>query len=476
MANSELISSQLDRLFAAHHQTDRAFALWLYASILLGVLVLSFIALPYAERIAERRGLVRALDDVAQEIASTRQRLDDVAASMEGYRELRKKWEELYSVMTELDVLESLVEGTEEQARELEDTKERVVTRCLKGDVGPLKDWLKGQAVSSPNVILNYIEEKCPTTRDVLGSNVTGRPCWWLAGIAWQYCRLQGELTKRHGAINATYQAFPYRPDGADWAALQPAWAQAIAFFSDTTDLDERHPIDFTPVRQNLIPLSAAYSEFVGAVGNSLQTEQNRLSETLAARQKHKEALDGELAKVSADLDRINSFDKLQTPLGDVPITLNAVVLGLPLALCAAFVYTVSLFTRTMSLRREIARLIARQDPDRAITGPQQLGLLAPVWIEPWDAWPRQLVRYALLAGPLVLGASSALYFAALGIFAEGSGDFPGGAMGVATSYGVLFVVAVVALAHAVRVVRANAWRWDEGDISPGLPSSDGQG
>lgn len=474
MANSELISSQLDRLFAAHHQTDRAFTLWLYASILLGLLVLSFIALPYAERIAERRGLVRALDDVDREIASTRQRLDDVAASTEKHQELSKKWRELYSVMTDLDALESLVEGTEGQARELEGIKKGVAD-CLGENVGPLRDWLTGQTASSPEIILDHVGKNC-ARRGVLGFSVTGQPCWWLTGLAWQYCRLQDEITKRHQAIGAIYEAFPYRPDSVERAALGPLWAQAVAFFDDTTDLDERRPNDFTPLRRNFVPLKKAYGEFVQAVANGLQAEQDRLSEMLNAQQKRKETLDGELARVSADLDRINSFDRLQTPLGDVPITLNAVVLGLPLALCAAFVYTISLFTRTMSLRREIARLIARQDPDRAITGPQQLGLLAPVWIEPWDAWPRQLVRYALLAGPLVLGASSALYFAALGIFAEGSGDFPGGAIGVAISYGGLFVVAVVALAHAVRVVRANAWRWDEGEIAPGLPPSDGQG
>lgn len=452
--DSALIQSQLDRLFDTHQRIDRSFAIWLYAPMLAGVAFLVLIAMPYAQFFDAHRTLGRDGDAAEAAVESLKRSETEVVAKLRDYDGVRQSWRELLEQMSDVGVIDRLVDGKEEQAARVAEMK-RDVMDFVGTDYEPLQDWLSGRAKAPPDM------PDDPGNMRMLNAylykHIARDPCAALVGADWQYCLYAKGLSHSRERIEAF--VIPLAQDAAIGPQAAAAFAhfdEVLAFLKGQARLDGKvRPAEVRRVRSALQPLSREMEALVQTVGRTLRERRQTLSTGLAAAKARAFDIAAERAQTAEKLDRINSFDRLQTPLGDLPVTLNALVLTLPPALLATFVYAVTLLQRGLKTRAQIARLYRFQD--HAVFSDETLALLAPVWLDPRDGWGRRGVRLALLGVVPALAIGSAAAFAWLGVLREAVVDFPGGLSGVVVVYSIAVLAAAAATLALVRDTRRTA-------------------
>lgn len=206
------------------------------------------------------------------------------------------------------------------------------------------------------------------------------------------------------------------------------------------------HP-DPNRIRGYLTHDIRAYSEVLRELGSEL-------SELLPDRSKEIEALEAELAIAEGDeaellgqLDRLSKFDRLGTPFGEVPITLNQLALLFPIAVAAGFLVIAASFGRMATLHHEFTRLSAIFDEDGEVISAAHLNAVAPMWLNRSEAPAALGLKWAILLIPAGLVLATCALIHQSDTFAEA---FPEGSAISSAVYYALYAISLLLVAGGI--------------------------
>lgn len=190
-----------------------------------------------------------------------------------------------------------------------------------------------------------------------------------------------------------------------------------------------------------------AYSEALGNLGSELSRFlPNKSEEIEALKAEISDARENE-ADVLNELERLSKFDRLDTPFGAVPITLNQLALLFPVAVAVGFLVVAASFGRMATLRQEFARLSAMFDDDGEVMNASYLNAVAPMWLNRNEEPVVLGLKWAILLIPAGLILVTYALIQQSNTFAEA---FPEGSAISSAVYYVLYGLSLLLVAGGV--------------------------
>lgn len=263
----------------------------------------------------------------------------------------------------------------------------------------------------------------------------------------WQYCTLRTIIKDKHLKFIQLYKKMSIKLTDNQYVEIQSLQSKTLQFLANKTTIENSsRPDDFTSVRRYFVPLDSSYEKFVGSIFDALRNQKKEFEANQETELEKKKILLSEFEEKSKELARINEFDTLNTSLGAIPITLNVIILSLPICLILAGLHCISLCRYLLRLRLEMDRLHKFLDSDKKIITSDQTSLLAPIWIDHKESWLKKMLNWLLLTSPLMLALSTIFIYLIFNVFVDASKNVPGGVIGISSFYLLLLAYSVYEL------------------------------
>lgn len=381
-----------------------AFSRTFMSVIVIGLGLFYFIVLPYISSHTAQSSLSRQAKVLEQEIAFAKRavayhdeligRIDD--ATTAAYR-----------------MREELIDGSYHLKLRDEGTRQHAIVaqwkRELRGESGAAA-WIKGDA-ARPTLSAAFYHSR-PALKKPFKD-----PCFWLDAEPWIFCRIGQELMQQHrklsrGLGNTNTELSP----GFRTNDLRHSLDDQVAPFARwSADPVARSKTEVGNIRQLLSKSLERYRQIVFDTRQVLKESQASLSARQATGESALEQTREKVQHAEAKLAQARKFENLETPIGNLPIGLDGLVLLFPIALILAVCYLGNQLERAIELRHSLHRALAK----RAIEMPggtiRYLQITLSVWLEPFDPLGRRLIQALLLAMPAI----AALFAAYLAIDAD---------------------------------------------------------
>ncbi len=152
---------------------------------------------------------------------------------------------------------------------------------------------------------------------------------------------------------------------------------------------------DFIRVQQ---VLGYELTQIQGALEKDLKNSQNRLEK--------------EAKRINDGLEKIyERLDKIATPFGSIPLTLDESVLLFPVLLALGFWFAASRLSAGVRLRREWHGLYQKTMPKGVDREGEKIALVAPIWFDPVNPqWWRFFPRFLALIIPILVFVAACVF------------------------------------------------------------------
>jgi hypothetical protein len=270
--------------------------------------------------------------------------------------------------------------------------------RALSND-SEAQAWASGR-VERP-VFSNGFYEKHP---DLIYAK--GDSCFWLAGDLWRRCRVAQQVGSVHDNAVSTMSSRELSPDQI--ALLDPLRID-LDKLSKSFDgwLAGRLP-DWKEGRKSESgSLAGELGEFWGDYltllekrSHALEEERKAISNTQRQLEEEQEKLVNRKADVNAKLNEVSRFQRISTPLGELPIGLDELILIFPALLASGFLLCAAILIEMIQLRRVFWDLCRRKDAAQEVLSDRYVTLVAPLWLDPAEPKLRRTAKFAAFALP----------------------------------------------------------------------------
>ncbi len=449
MADAELVKQELDRVYDLYGAQLRSFRRTLYVLIVSGLAVFAIIVVPFLTFRDQVAGLQAREDRLAVERQAAGQRLEALQADLETLQGAERDFAAFAERHRNWDHYQTLIEKARERAGTL-----AALRRSFSNSENPeMRAWAAGERPSPPESVIASDRQLF-----VMGQ----RPCAWKSGVEDVACGVCQSFLKTDARMNTRLRrlsegARAVTEDGN--AGLTPIADRACGWL----DRGEIHWKRQQPLNTRQINgLRALLTEDLRAYSNALRALTQEIRPLLPLARTESERLDRSLAATGArlvelesQLSRIASFDRLGTPIGDLPIGLGQIVLLFPVIMALAYVVLASSFARLVALRRAFAGLCRKRDAEGDVMDRHHVAVIAPLWLERDESLSVRLAKGVILALPLLLILANLVLVQQTQALAE---QLPADAAITPTAYLVLYGLSVLlalgGLFHILRSIR----------------------
>ncbi|GAB5467932.1 MAG: hypothetical protein Kilf2KO_09620 [Rhodospirillales bacterium] len=391
MADRELIKEELGRVYDLYGAQLRAFRRLLYGLIVTGLAVFAIVVVPFLTF----RDQLAVLQVREQQQALDRQqaveRLSALQADLETVATLEREFRAFAEQHRSWEHYQALFREAQAHDRDMESLRQGFLRH---GDAGVVA-WAKGRAERPP-------EAAIAGNRQLF--SLDQRPCVWKSGVAHVACRIcmaLAALDRRNAARLQRLSVATASQEASAVADRACAWLDRGApHWRLERPLDARNP---GRLRGMVTEDLKAYGQVLAEIRGSLR-DRVPLAETEIARLERGQAITAErLTTLEIQLSRIASFDRLGTPIGDLPVGLGQLVLLFPLVMALAYVVVANSFTRLAALRSALARLCAKRDAGQEVMDARHVAVIAPLWLDRDEPLGARIVKIIILTLPLLL-------------------------------------------------------------------------
>ncbi len=106
------------------------------------------------------------------------------------------------------------------------------------------------------------------------------------------------------------------------------------------------------------------------------------------------------LVVLGGNLERIAGFNRIGTPVGDLPFGLGQLVLLFPVVLALGFVIVANGYAQMAAVQRVFVRLCRKRDARGEVIDAQHLAAIAPLWLDPRSPLGGRLALWAVILAP----------------------------------------------------------------------------
>lgn len=413
MADSDLINDELERVYRLYGERTRQFRRGLYVLVVAGLAVFVLLVVPFLT-FRDQLAVTQAREaELAIELQQARDRVADTETSLARFDGIRERFEIFKAETTEIAFFEELAREAEAHATELESLR-RSFARSP--DAG-MQAWVRGEARQPPQEIIDTSRHLHGLTRDA---------CYWDSGLPRVTCRLCDGFMAAHEAALRQIGNLPAVGEelaGPAAADLEQQLDRACAWLTGGEPHwrhGERLADVGGPGSLDIGFLRGWHNDDLVAYVDRLYGFQEELRRALAerglevARLERTLAAAGErLTVLEAQLGRIAGFDRLDTPVGALPLGLGQLVLLFPVALAFGFLVVANAYAGSVELRRAFVRLCRKRDAAGEVMDARHIAAIAPLWLDPSAPLGARAARWAILLVPLALTLANLALIAA---------------------------------------------------------------
>lgn len=441
MPDSDLITDELERVYQLYGERQRQFRRGLYALIVAGLAVFALLVVPFLtfrERVAETRAEEQALAVALERAQAAIAEAEASVAAMGGLVEDASDFAGGESGMMFYREIDA---AAGEQARQLAQLRQWSAA----SDSPEVAAWVRGETERPPQA---HIEG------DRLLRSLDQHPCAWKDGNAWRACRLCEEFQERH-AFNAHRLAALTALTEAERAAaadeLEAVVTRACGWLTGGAlhwSRNERPEPEGRGALQGMMAEDQrAYAEAVLALDRRLRDLVPARVAEAARLEDARVATEQRLTKLEEQLERIAGFDRLGTPVGDLPVGLGQLVLLFPVVLALGFVVVANSYVGTLGVWQAFVRLCRKRDAEGAVMDARHLAAIAPLWLDRAVPPGARAMQWLVMLAPLGLTLASLWLIVATAALAE---LLPDDSAIPPWGYGVLYVVSLALYAAVI--------------------------
>jgi hypothetical protein len=388
----KVTEEQSARIYELYQKKSRSFRNAFYGVSGLAVIFFGLVFYPYVSRLGEKSGIARSLNTLDREISNTSGVELEYGQIVQDLVRHQHEVERQASELGWSD-LETAALQQDESLKEL-----RVRLR----DDPEAAAWAL-EAQARPELSQRFFLRH-PHLRDSKND-----PCFWLGGEDWLHC----ELAKRVGEVHE-FAADPLRyrrishvrndllvPLGIQLDDLEKAFREWL--FGRSPGWEEGRASEASKPQRELNAFWHAYFSRFEERHRFIVEERSDLKAELSELEKKQAELMKEQAKVDQLLEEIQGLRKIETPIGELPVGLDELVLIFPVLLAAGFLSCGSLFSESLRLRRVFHQLTRAMDPAQEVLTDEHVALVAPLWVDPLDSRWGRTVKLVILALPAVV-------------------------------------------------------------------------
>ncbi|MGF1595231.1 MAG: hypothetical protein ACFCUW_18270 [Kiloniellaceae bacterium] len=413
MADSDLINDELERVYRLYGERTRQFRRGLYVLVVAGLAVFVLLVVPFLTFRDQLAATQARAADLAVELQEARARVADTGTSLARFEEIRERFEIFKAETTEFAFFEELLREAEAHADELESLRQSFARSPDPG----MQAWVRGEARQPPQEIVDTSRHLHGLARDA---------CYWDSGTPRVTCRLCVDFMGAHDAAARQIGSLPAvgaELAGPATADLERQVDRACAWLT-AGEPHWRHGERFAALGDPASPdigfLRGWYNDDLVAYVDRLYGLRAELRRALAERGLEVERLQralaaaGErLAVLEAQLGRIAGFDRLDTPVGALPLGLGQLVLLFPVALGFGFLVVANAYAGSVELRRAFVRLCRKRDAAGEVMDARHIAAIAPLWLDRAAPLGARAARWAILLVPLALTLANLVLIAA---------------------------------------------------------------
>lgn len=439
------IEDETARIYGLYEKKSRSFRTAFYSLSGLVLIFFGLVFYPYVSTLGEKSQIDRRLAALDRTIKETAALVADHETIM---RELLEHHAQVDSRTR--PVWFGLEQAARDQDAKLHDWRARL------RDDPDAAEWARG--VKALPVLSPEFLRRHPDFREA-----RDKPCFWLAQDAWLRCEVATRLEALHefatrplryrrappfvrmellpplaAQLDALQRSFRER-----WLGNAPAWQAA--------------PSDGTSLQQGLSAFLADYAQAFTVRAYQIGGRRSDLDSARRAAERERAPLEIAQARAEKRLDQVKAFRNVETPIGQLPVGLDELVLIFPVLLAAGFLSCASLLADTLRLRGAFHRFARELDQERTLFTDDHVALVAPLWLDPLAGRWSRAATLAILAIPaLVFLAAIALLFLNRLLL----GDFPDTARLSPPVYMILYALCGALIAEAFRRVAREVRRY----------------
>ncbi|MEQ8354243.1 MAG: hypothetical protein RH942_01790 [Kiloniellaceae bacterium] len=445
MADNDLVNDELERVYRLYGERTRHFRRSLYVLIIVGLAVFLLIVVPFLTFRDQLAAQQQREARLATELQQARDLVTDTESGLAWARELRAAIARFYQEQTAWQLYREMEREAAEHRGELEELK----SYYARWDDARLAAWLSGEARQPP-------EEVVRSDRRLY--SLSFKTCYWDSGIERVSCRLCDGFSRQHERFAGAISRLPAVSEEIAAAASADLGAIASRACGWLTGGEVHWRREQVFPGDSVDRLRGWFSYDLNAYVERFEVFEGNLREALPQRalqverlQRSRTAVAERLTILEAQLGRIASFDRVGTPVGDLPVGLGQIVLLFPAVLAFGFLVVANSYAASAGLQRAFVRLCRKRDAAGEVMDTEHIAAIAPLWLDPRDPLGARLAKWAILLTPLALTLANLLLIATTAALSD---QLPDDAVIPPVAYLLLYAAALALFAGTLWHIR----------------------
>jgi hypothetical protein len=400
MADDVLIAEELERVYRLYGGQLQTFRRALYSLLTLGAVVFALIVVPFlgldvrVDQLEQRQRALAEQSRQAEAALAEVERLQGFITILEEFSQLRE-WEQNDDLLAEAETMEPRILGLRERYADDRDPG--------------VRDWAAGRSSMPPETSVLMAAPRRLGTRHDCDFRLDGTERGRTDYAACRTCELfQAQSRKLAGLIGRLPEDVVVASGAREVDAVMLAKRACSWLVEGETHWYRNEPRPDEPwaLRGLFTWDIKAYEDVIQPIGREVSTRYQTIRSKIDSFKLSLETARAESEEVAEQLDRVATFDKLATPIGNVPITLMQIVLLFPSVIAAGFLIVANSFGRLATLRSALTRLLEKRGTEAAIADEFHIEVIAPLWFDRGDGvfargakWGGIMVPTALMLG-----------------------------------------------------------------------------
>ena len=396
MTDGDVLNDELERVYGLYGERSKQFRRNLYVLIIAALVIFALIVVPFLTFRDQIARLQHREAELVVEIQEARVALAARRADLEALEEMRSRFIEFSDRYRSFEHMDSMRQSAAEHGEELDELQQSFVKSRDEG----LRNWALGRAERPP-------EEAVQSIRRLAA--VDWRPCYWDRGMAHIACQVCEDLSEINANLTNRISRLPSLGETRRQPAindLDQLVARTCAWLNGEEPhwrSEQRISDDVSSLRGDLSLDLRQYLEELAQLEDVVRSDLPERELQVERLERARSDVTEQLTVFERQLERVASFDRIGTPIGDLPIGLGQLVLLFPVAVALGFVLVANGYAQVARLQRAFVRLCRMRDQSGTVIDDQHLSAIAPLWLEPREPVAARAAKWFIMLLPLML-------------------------------------------------------------------------
>lgn len=367
---------------------NKAFMRVFLITLIFSLTVFFFIFFPYVTSHTARTELLREVMNLGEKRDNAETRILHHKEVFERFNKTLNLAEENYQEMDSWEYYDQIEDSFVEQSEKLIEVKK------LLADMPGAQMWIAGKAARPERTSYRTIRRLASTWKDV---------CYWLEGDMWIRCKIAYEMSKRHKKIQALLGANDkIKMQDFSIRDIRIQLNKIYAPFSEWIS----KPMDDHRQESNRVKVSFFWGDYkeiliqprtkLKTIRKSMDEEKKGYVSTIKMRQ-------ADIMQAESKLKSVRRLNKIETPIGSLPIGLDDVILAFPFIVALLLYYTIELLNDAIILRKALHIRYQERDNQPKEGVKKYLSMTSPLWLDPVDSPAQSSVKLFSIVIPILV-------------------------------------------------------------------------